>query len=197
MSEPVPSSNPGASETQTPALLPTPENAWLAWIRSWVRDVSIAIFIASVIILFLYQPVKVEGTSMLPRLSDQTRIFINKFVYRLEEIHRGDVVVFRYPGDPTKSYIKRVIGLPGDTVEIHRGEVFVNGEKLQEPYVIPEYRGSQSAAPWQVGPGNYYVLGDHRNSSNDSRVWGTVPRSYIYGKAELIYWPIGRWGLLD
>jgi len=152
---------------------------------------------ASVIILFLYQPVKVEGTSMLPRLSDQTRIFINKFVYRLEEIHRGDVVVFRYPGDPTKSYIKRVIGLPGDTVEIHRGEVFVNGEKLQEPYVIPEYRGSQSAAPWQVAPRNYYVLGDHRNSSNDSRVWGTVPRSYIYGKAELIYWPIGRWGLLD
>ena len=197
MSEPVPSSNPGASETQTPALLPGPENAWLPWIRSWVRDVSIAIFVASVIILFLYQPVKVEGTSMLPRLSDQTRIFINKFVYRLEEIHRGDVVVFRYPGDPTKSYIKRVIGLPGDTVEIHRGEVFVNGEKLQEPYVIPEYRGAQSAAPSQVGPGNYYVLGDHRNSSNDSRVWGTVPRSYIYGKAELIYWPIGRWGLLD
>jgi signal peptidase I len=197
MSEPVPASNPGPSETQTPAPLSSREYAWLPWIRSWVRDVSIAIFIASVIILFFYQPVKVEGTSMLPRLDDQSRVFINKFLYRVEEIHRGDVVVFRYPGDPTKSYIKRVIGLPGDTVEILRGEVYVNGEKLNEPYVVPEYRGSTSAPPWQVGPGSYYVLGDHRNSSNDSRVWGTVPRSYIYGKAELIYWPIGRWGLLD
>jgi signal peptidase I len=134
---------------------------------------------------------------MLPRLTDQSRLFVNKFVYRLEEIHRGDVVVFRFPGDPSKSYIKRVIGLPGDTVEILRGEVYVNGEKLEEPYVIPEYRGSQSARAWQVGPGNFYVLGDHRNSSNDSRAWGTVPRNYIYGKAQLIYWPLARWGLLD
>jgi signal peptidase I len=197
MSEPVPSSNPGPAETHKPPLLSSPGHSWLPWIRSWAQDLSIAIFIAGIIILFFYQPVKVEGTSMMPRLTDQERIFINKFVYRLEEIHRGDVVVFRYPGDPTKSYIKRVIGLPGDTVEILRGEVYLNGEKLEEPYIIPEYRGSQSVRPWQVGIGNYYVLGDHRNSSNDSRVWGTVPRNYIYGKAELIYWPIGRWGLLD
>jgi signal peptidase I len=197
MSEPIPSSSPGPAENQPPAVLSSTEPHWLSSVRSWVRDLAIAIFIAGVIILFFYQPVKVEGTSMMPRLTDQERIFINKFVYRLEEIHRGDVVVFRYPGDPTKSYIKRVIGLPGDTVEMLRGEVYVNGEKLNEPYVIPDYRGSQTAGPWQVGPENYYVLGDHRNSSNDSRMWGTVPRSLIYGKAELIYWPIGRWGLLD
>jgi signal peptidase I len=166
-------------------------------IRSWARDVSIAIFIAGVIILFFYQPVKVEGTSMLPRLADQSRLFVNKFVYRFDEIHRGDVVVFRYPGDPTKSYIKRIIGLPGDTVEIRRGEVYVNGERLEEPYVIPEYRGSQSAKEWQVGAESFYVLGDHRSSSNDSRAWGTVPRNYIYGKAQLIYWPLARWGLLE
>ena len=197
MNELVPSSSPGPVENQSPVLLPSSENNWLPWIRSWSRDFAIALFIAGIIILFFYQPVKVEGTSMMPRLTDQERIFINKFVYRLEDIHRGDVVVFWYPGDPTKSYIKRVIGLPGDTVEIHRGEVFVNGEKIPEPYILPEYRGSQSVSPARVGAGEYYVMGDHRNSSNDSRVWGTVPRNFIYGKAELIYWPIGHWGLLE
>ena len=197
MSEPVFSSNPDPVDYQTPPLLSSPGQSWFRWVRSWARDLLIAVFIAGVIILFFYQPVKVEGTSMMPRLTDQERIFINKFVYRLEDIHRGDVVVFRYPGDPTKSYIKRIIGLPGDTVEILRGEVYVNGEKLDEPYVIPEYRGSQTLRPWQVGRDTYYVLGDHRSSSNDSRAWGTVPRNYIYGKAELIYWPVGRWGLLD
>lgn len=197
MSEPLVSSNPDSSESHTPPLPSSAGHSWLPWVRSWVRDLSVAVFIAGVIILFFYQPVKVEGTSMMPRLTDQERIFINKFVYHLENIHRGDVVVFRYPGDPTKSYIKRVIGLPGDTVEFLRGDVYVNGKKLDEPYVIPEYRGSQTLGPWQVGKDNYFVLGDHRNSSNDSRVWGTVPRNYIYGKAELAYWPIGRWGLLD
>ncbi|MBI3933844.1 MAG: signal peptidase I [Acidobacteria bacterium] len=197
MSEPVSSSNPGPAVTQPPSLLPPSDGSWSHWIRSWVRDLAIALFIAGIIILFFYQPVKVEGTSMMPRLTDQERIFINKFVYRLENIHRGDVVVFWYPGDPTKSYIKRVIGLPGDTVEVHRGEVYVNGEMLDEPYILSEYRGSQSVRPTRVGAGEYYVLGDHRNSSNDSRVWGTLPRQFIYGKAELIYWPIDRWGLLE
>ena len=96
-------------------------------IRVWTRDLLIAIGLALVIIVFLYQPVKVEGTSMAPLLSDQERIFINKFVYRFEPIQRGDVVVFWYPVDPTKSFIKRVVGLPGETVEIRQGVVYVNG----------------------------------------------------------------------
>lgn len=197
MSDPVPSSSFSTLQNPAPELLSSSQALWWLWVRSWARDFSIALLLAGVIILFFYQPVKVEGTSMMPRLTDQERIFINKFVYRLEQIHRGDVVVFRYPGDPSKSYIKRVIGLPGDTVEIHRGVVYVNGEKLDEPYVVPEFRGTQSVAPTHVEAGRYYVLGDHRNSSNDSRVWGTVPRELIYGKAELIYWPIERWGLLE
>ena len=197
MNERIPSSNPGPVETPPPSVLPSHDSSWVPWVRSWIRDLFIALFIAGVIILFFYQPVKVEGTSMMPRLNDQERIFINKFVYRLEEIHRGDVVVFWFPRDTSKSYIKRVIGLPGDTVEIVRGEVFVNGERLIEPYIPPEYRGDQTTLPVRVGPGEYYVLGDHRNSSNDSRVWGNVPRSFIYGKAELAYWPLGRWGLLE
>src|ERR1700739_822616 len=107
-------------------------------LRSWGRDLVIALSLAIVIIIFFYQPVKVEGTSMTPLISDQERIFINKFVYRFEPIERGDVVVFWYPLDRTKSFIKRVIGLPGDIVEIRSGVVFVNGTPLAEPYVPPQ-----------------------------------------------------------
>ena len=165
--------------------------------RSWIRDLVISLGIAGVVIVFLYQPVKVEGTSMMPRLTDQERIFINKFVYRLEPIQRGDVVVFRYPLDPAKSYIKRVIALPGETVQMVVGEVFVNGRKLTEPYVLSIYRDRQSHPPIVVPPDEFYVLGDHRNSSNDSRLWGTVERKYIYGKAVFVYWPIERFGFVE
>ena len=165
-------------------------------LRSWIRDLSISLLIAGVVIVFLYQPVKVEGTSMMPRLVDQERIFINKFVYQLEPVNRGDVVVFRYPFDQAKSYIKRVIGLPGETVRLVSGEVFINGRKLQEPYIVEEYRDRQSHAPIVIPPDQYYVLGDHRNSSNDSRVWGPVPKQYVYGKAVFVYWPVDRLGFL-
>src|SRR5271170_1820782 len=109
---------------------------------SWFRDLFLSVLIAIVVILFLYQPVKVEGTSMMPSLQNDERIFINKFVYRfgISDIGRGDTVVFLYPGDPSKSYIKRVIGIPGDTVKIDDGMVYVNGKALAEPYVAQDYR---------------------------------------------------------
>lgn len=165
---------------------------------SWARDLFVSVLIAVVIILFLYQPVKVEGTSMMPSLVDQERIFINKFVYRfgISEISRGDTVVFWYPGDPTKSYIKRVIGMPGDKVQVVEGTVFVNGRALDEPYVPAEYRDSVSMALTTVPQNEYFVLGDHRSSSNDSRSWGTVPRKFIYGKAVFVYWPLDRLGMV-
>ena len=169
---------------------------WNVEIHRWFRDLLISLGIAGVVILFLYQPVKVEGTSMMPRLEDQERIFINKFIYRFEPIERGDVVVFRFPRMPARSYIKRVVGLPGETVRVVAGQVFVNGRRLTESYVLAHYRDQQSHGPVVVPPGEFYVLGDHRNSSNDSRMWGTVPRSYVYGKAVLAYWPLQRFGLL-
>src|SRR5881394_653582 len=104
-------------------------------IRGWARDVFFAIGTAVLIVVFLYQPVKVEGTSMLPELFDQERIFVNKYVYRIEKINRKDIVVFWYPLDPTKSYIKRVIGMPGDVVEVRRGLVYVNEKLLEESYI--------------------------------------------------------------
>jgi signal peptidase I len=165
---------------------------------SWLRDLMVSVLIAAVVILFLYQPVRVEGTSMMPGLVDQERIFINKFAYRfgISDIHRGDTVVFWYPGDPSKSFIKRVIGLPGDRVEVNEGRVSVNGVVLNEPYVPEMYRDQISTPPRVVPPNEYYVLGDHRSSSNDSRMWGTVPRRYIYGKAAFVYWPLDRMGAL-
>ncbi len=163
---------------------------------AWGRDLAISIIIAVVVIIFIYQPVKVEGTSMMPGLVDQERIFVNKFIYRfgIGEIQRGDLVVFWYPGDQSKSYIKRVIGLPGDVVAIDRGAVTINGKPLEEDYVPKEYRDTMSMPPRVIEPDHYFVLGDHRNSSNDSRSWGLVPRSCIYGKAVFVYWPFEKIG---
>jgi signal peptidase I len=163
---------------------------------SWLRDLALSVVIMIIVILFLYQPVKVEGTSMMPSLVNQERIFINKFVYRFSNIERGDTVVFQFPQDTSKSYIKRVIGMPGDTITVEDGTVILNGAPLPEPYVKPENRDSHSYRTITVEPDSYYVLGDHRNSSNDSRNWGTVKRGYIYGKAVFVYWPLERLGLL-
>jgi signal peptidase I len=165
---------------------------------SWIRDLAFSVLLAVILIVFIYQPVKVEGTSMMPALTDQERIFINKFTYRFGSgnIERGDLVVFWFPLDRTKSYIKRVIALPGDTLQIDNGTVFVNGKQLDEPYVPNEYRDRQSQTLVTVPPDNYFVLGDHRSSSNDSRAWGTVERKYIYGKAVFVYWPLDKMGRL-
>jgi signal peptidase I len=163
---------------------------------SLLRDVAISVVLAIVLIVFIYQPVKVEGTSMMPGLTDQERIFINKYTYKLGtgSIARGDLVVFHYPQDPSQSYIKRIVGLPGDYVEIVNGEVYVNGGKLAEPYVPAEYRDRVSWMKQVVPRDHYFVLGDHRSSSNDSRSWGYVPRAEIYGKAVFVYWPPDKIG---
>jgi signal peptidase I len=166
-------------------------------IRVWTRDLLIAIGLALVIIVFLYQPVKVEGTSMAPLLSDQERIFINKFVYRFEPIQRRDVVVFWYPLDRSKSFIKRVIGLPGEKVEIRQGIVYVNGRAIQEPYVPPQYEDLSDFGPIRVPRDSYFVMGDHRISSNDSRVFGSVESRFIYGRAVFAYWPVDHFGSLS
>jgi signal peptidase I len=174
------------------------QRSLIAVLANWIRDLFISVVLAILVILFLYQPVKVEGTSMMPALIDQERIFINKFVYRLGigDIQRGDLVVFWFPGDPTKSYIKRVIGVPGDSVEIDDGAVIVNGHRIDEPYVLEQYRDHQSMPQFKVTDDEYFVLGDHRSSSNDSRSWGAVPRKYIYGKAVFVYWPVDKIGVL-
>lgn len=165
-------------------------------LKAWVRDLVLSLSIAALIVVFLCQPVRVEGTSMLPQLVDKQRIFVNKFVYRIDSVARRDVIVFRFPADPSRSYIKRVVGLPGDTVEIQRGAVFVNGKAITEPYVPEAYRDRASHSSVTVPESAYYVLGDHRNTSNDSRTWGTVDEAFITGKAVFAYWPPERFGIV-
>src|SRR5438876_3406161 len=162
----------------------------------WLRDLIISLAISAFIIIFLYQPVKVEGTSMMPSLDDQERIFVNKFVYRMEPIRRGDIVVFHYPRDPSKSFIKRVIGLAGDHIRIDAGQVFVNGESLEEDYVPADYADQRSYPEFIVPANAYFLLGDHRTMSNDSRDFGAVQEKFIYGKAVFGYWPVDKMGRL-
>jgi signal peptidase I len=177
---------PDGTQAASPLPAPSPKAGGLGlWLRDLVASAAISVFI----ITFLYQPVRVEGTSMLPRLEDQDRLFINKFVYHVESIQRGDVVVFHYPRDPAKSYIKRVIALPGDRLWIDNGIVWINGKPQREGYVPERYRDDRSMAELVVPVGSYFMMGDHRSISSDSRDFGPVERSLIYGKAVFVYWP--------
>lgn len=183
---PVASTSPVDAQAAAPAAAPAAKKGALAL---WVRDLVVSAVASVMIITFLYQPVRVEGTSMLPRLEDSDRLFINKFVYHFSAIERGDVVVFHYPRDPEKSYIKRVIALPGDRIHVNHGQVWLNGKPLQESYVPEEYRDSRSMAELTVPADTYFMMGDHRSISSDSREFGPVDRSLIYGKAVFVYWP--------
>jgi signal peptidase I len=166
-------------------------------LRSLLRDVFFAGVIAILIVGFVVQPVRVEGQSMMPKLHDQDRIFVNKFIYPLREwigdempIKRGDIVVLLYPDDPSKSYIKRVVGLPGEDVNIENGKLYINGVQVEEPYLDSEYLSSDTMpGATKVKDHHYFVLGDNRRNSSDSRYWGLVPEKYIYGKAIFRYYP--------
>jgi signal peptidase I len=164
--------------------------------HSWIRDLVVSVAVSAFIIVFLYQPVRVEGTSMLPVLQDQDRLFINKLAYRVGEIHRGDVVVFLYPYDHKKSYIKRVIALPGDDLRIDHGRVYVNGRQAPERYVPPRFADERSQAEVTIPDQEYFVMGDHRSISSDSRDFGPVDRELIYGKAAFVYWPMEQAGVV-
>ncbi|MGB9234198.1 MAG: signal peptidase I [Terriglobales bacterium] len=186
-----------APQPSVPGPAPTQNVAHsLPVVAAWARDLLVSLAISAFIIVFLYQPVKVEGTSMMPGLEDQERIFVNKFVYRWEPIQRGDIVVFHYPRDPSKSYIKRVIGVAGDRIHIENGQVFINDEAIEEDYVPSEYADARSYPEVVVPRNSYFVLGDHRTMSNDSRDFGAVNERYIYGKAVFGYWPMEKLGRL-
>lgn len=159
------------------------------------RDIILIVAILLLLGVFVAQPVVVEGTSMLPQLHDGERLLVDKLIYykiksfSWGHIERGDIVVFWYPKDPDKSYVKRVIGLPGETVEIRSGVVFINGQQLNENYLDPEHNQTLPNLPLRhVDEHFYFVMGDNRDNSSDSRYWGTVPEKYIYGKAFFRYW---------
>lgn len=169
-----------------------------------VRDVILIIAIFILFGVFIAQPVVVEGTSMLPQLHDGERLLVNKLVYYKFQnvswghLKRGDIVVFWYPRDPEKSYVKRVIGLPGETVEVRNGRIYIDGQELNEPYLDNEYNHTlPSFQPKKVEDHHYFVMGDNRDNSSDSRYWGLVPEKYIYGKAFFRYWKPQNIGFLE
>jgi signal peptidase I len=170
---------------------------WAVHARDAARDLLLALVAVLFFVIFLVQPVRVEGTSMQPQLEDQERIFVSKISYRVFDVQRGDVVVFYFPGDPSKSFIKRVIGLPGEQIQIIDGVVFIGGRSVPESYIPAGYRDRSSYSPVVVPANCYFVMGDHRNVSNDSRHWGCVPATSIFGKAVMKYWPPDDIGLVQ
>ncbi len=135
--------------------------------------------------------IRVDGSSMEPSLHSGEFLIVNKLAYKLGSPQRGDIIVFHFPRDPEQEYIKRLIGLPGDTVIVARGKVEVNGQALVEEYIQQPARYNGT---WQVPEGHLFVLGDNRNNSSDSHDWGPVPLDYVVGKAVLVYWPVESWG---
>jgi signal peptidase I len=159
-------------------------------IKDWIISILIAIVLAFFIRYFIVELYMVEGPSMRPTLVNGERLVVNKFIYRFKAPERGEVLVFRYPRDPSRDFIKRVIAVAGDTVEIKDGRVFLNGQLLNEPYILERIKGSYPIAT--VPEGHIYVMGDNRNNSEDSRFKdvGFVPLELIKGKAVTVFWPL-------
>jgi signal peptidase I len=157
---------------------------------AWVKTLLSAAVYAILIVTFGFQVARVEGRSMAPTLEDQDRLIVNKLVYRIGEPRRGDIVMLYYPLNPDKSFVKRVIAEENDTVRIVDGRVYVNDVPLHDEYIPEDYRSHDDWGPQVIPEGYYFVMGDHRNNSSDSRHWGMVPKKYIIGKVQLRWWPV-------
>ena len=158
----------------------------LFWLIGGVIGLYVAYqVIVLLIVVYVVQPVRVEGKAMSPTLDNGDKVFMLK---RFDEIKRGDIIVHLFPEDTSKSYIKRVVGLPGETLEIRDGRVYINGQLLEEPYMQPDYFSQDTLNPVKIAPDHYFVLGDNRRNSSDSRYWGTVARPLVYGKYWYRYW---------
>ena len=159
---------------------------------AWLKTLASAAVYATLIVTFGFQVARVEGHSMAPTLSDQDRLIVNKLTYRIGEPHIGDIVMLYYPNDPNKSFVKRVIAEEGDQVRIVDGRVYRNDILLDDSFVPPDFRSHDDWGPQVIPEGYYFVMGDHRNNSSDSRHWGFVPKKYIIGKVQLRWWPLGH-----
>jgi signal peptidase I len=186
------------STTQTSDTLPPADAAPAAPApgKSLLREIIETILLTVIIYLsvnFATGRFRIEGSSMEPSMHQDQYVLVDKISYKIGNPHRGDVVVFNYPLATERDFIKRVIGLPGETVTIQGGVVSINGQPLQEPYISqpPDYENS-----WTLGPDQFFVLGDNRNSSLDSHSWGPLDRHYLIGRAVFVYWPPSLWGLV-
>jgi signal peptidase I len=187
-----PSPQPVAAQPDDPSP-PAVTDRWARAGRDLVSGfqtlVSAAVY-ATLIVTFGFQVARVDGLSMAPTLEDHDRLIVNKLVYELGEPRPGDIVMLYYPVNPEKMFVKRVIAKEGDTVRIVDGRVYVNDQPLHDDYVPAEFRSHDDFGPEIVKQGYYFVMGDHRNNSSDSRNWGPVPKKYIVGKVKIRWWPL-------
>jgi signal peptidase I len=159
---------------------------------AWLKTLASAAVYATLIVTFGFQVARVEGMSMAPTLQDQDRLIVNKLAYRIGDPKVGDIVMLYYPLKPEKSFVKRIIAEEGDQVRIVDGRVYRNDVPLDDSFVPPDYRSHDDWGPKIIDEGYYFVMGDHRNNSSDSRHWGLVPKKYIIGKVQLRWWPMGH-----
>jgi signal peptidase I len=157
---------------------------------AWIKTIASAAVYAILIVTFGFQVARVEGMSMAPTLEDQDRLIVNKLIYRIRPPHKNDIVMLYYPVNPDKSFVKRVIAEENDLVRIVDGKVYVNDAPVDDTYVPSEFRSHDDWGPSMIQEGYYFVMGDHRNNSSDSRHWGLVPKKYIIGKVQVRWWPI-------
>ena len=159
---------------------------------AWFKTLVSAAVYATIIVTFGFQVARVEGQSMVPTLEDQDRLIVNKLIYRFSDPRVGDVVMLYYPEDPEKSFVKRIVAEEGDTIRSVEGKVYRNEVLIDDSFIPDEYRLFDTWGPHIVNKGYYFVMGDHRNNSSDSRTWGQVPKKYIIGKVQLRWWPLGH-----
>jgi signal peptidase I len=182
---------PIALAVATPPVEPNQRlKAWWAEFVAWFSTLAQATVYATLVVTFGVQVARVEGQSMAPTLADQDRLIVNKFSYQIGAPQRGDIVMLYYPLDPDKSYVKRVIAEEGDSVRVVDGRVYVNDVPMRDDFVSAEYRSHDDWGPQVIPEGYYFVMGDHRNGSSDSRHWGFVPKKYIIGKVSIRWWPV-------
>jgi signal peptidase I len=193
LEEPLESNFSESAAEQEPTHPEGRRSAWVGFLWEILQTLLMAIILYFLIDTVVGR-VRVENISMQPTLHEGQFILVNKLAYRLGDFQRGDVIVFHYPRNPEEDYIKRVIGLPGDSLVIENGQVLVNGQVLEEPYIAspPQYANN-----WEVPEGEVFVLGDNRNQSSDSHSWGFVPVEYVVGKALVIYWPLDELRILN
>jgi signal peptidase I len=204
----IPAEPPHAAPLETRAIgVPTahhlektaPQRSWSASLArvgeelvAWFKTLVSAAVYATLIVTFGFQVARVEGQSMVPTLEDQDRLIVNKLAYRLGSPQVGDIVMLYYPEDPEKSFVKRVVAEEGDTIRSANGRVFRNEIPLDDTFIPEEYKSYDTWGPIVVRRGYYFVMGDHRNNSSDSRTWGEVPKKYIIGKVQVRWWPVNH-----
>ena len=180
------------SPVNVPSPRPSALQRLLDELFAWFRTLVSAAVYATIIVTFGFQVARVDGESMIPTLEDHDRLIVNKLVYQWTDPKVGDVVMHYWPEDPSKSFVKRIVAAEGDTIRSDAGKVYRNEVLMDDSFIPPQYRMQDTWGPVVVRRGYYFVLGDHRNNSLDSRAWGEVPKKYILGKIQVRWWPVNH-----